>query len=581
MRAMKSKISRIAVLSVAAALTGAPGVRAQGRGGPPPWTTTGSDAQRTASVKTDPKLTRESVAKDFRFLWKRTLDNQTKQLDALTQPLLLPNIISYKGFKALAFVGGSSDAVYAIDYDLSRIFWQRRLDTGVAAQNPSVACSGALTTITRASALAPSTGSAGGRGRGGAAQTPANAAGTPAAAAAGVPPAPGAAIVGGAPDPRLAAAGRGAAPAPPAPENPPMPGSGPGPNAVLGGYAAARGGNPNVYAISSGGGLHALNPQDGTDMVPAIEFLPPGTRAVGSILLDSVLYAATTNGCGGAPNGLWAIELANDANTVTHWHTKGTVAGDGPAFGTDGTVYVATGDGETSDTSDTNAIVALEPKTLKLKGSFSPGKTPFTTSPVVFTYKGRALVAAGNKDGRVYVLDAADLASRKQQQSPLSSTDPLTSGTGTITGLSTVDDAAGDRWIVASIAGPTRSDTASASNGAAVALQLGQQGEAPSFRLAWTSRDLISPVTPAIVNGVVFALASGEDSGTGSAAERAQRSKPAVLYALDAATGKELWNSGTTITSFVHGVGPSAGDSQVYIVTHDGTLYAFGIPLER
>jgi outer membrane protein assembly factor BamB len=54
-----------------------------------------------------------------------------------------------------------------------------------------------------------------------------------------------------------------------------------------------------------------------------------------------------------------------------------------------------------------------------------------------------------------------------------------------------------------------------------------------------------------------------------------------VLYALDAATGKELWNSGTTITSFVHGVAPSAGDAQVYVVTYDGVLYAFGIPIEH
>ena len=93
-----------------------------------------------------------------------------------------------------------------------------------------------------------------------------------------------------------------------------------------------------------------------------------------------------------------------------------------------------------------------------------------------------------------------------------------------------------------------------------------------------------SPVSPAIVNGVVFAVSSGEyrtaDAGV-SAAQRAQRSKPAVLYALDASTGKELWNSGNTITSFVHAVAPSAGDGQVYLVTYDGTLYAFGIPLEH
>jgi hypothetical protein len=578
MRAMETLTIRVAMVFGAAALMAAPRVEGQGRGGPPPWTTASSDAQRTAAVRTDPKLTKESVAKDFKFLWKRALENQPKQLDGLTQPLLLPNIISYKGFKALAFVGGSSDSVFAVDYDLARLFWQRRLETGAAAENPSVACSGALTTITRATSLAP-TSTVGGRGRGGAGQPPPRAGSTPAAAAAGVPSAPGAAVVGGAPDPRLAAEGRGAAPAPP-PEPPtPMPGSGPGPNAVLGGYAATFGGNSNVYAIASDGRLHALNPQDGTDMVPPITFLPAQSRAVGSILLDSVLYAATTDACGGAPNGVWAIELANDANTVTSWVTKGNVAGDGPAFGVDGTIYVATGAAESSDTRDTNAVVALEPKTLKVKGSFGAVKSAFTTSPVVFSYKGRTLVAAGNKDGRVYVLDAVGLGSG-QQQTPLASSEPLTSGAGTITGLATID-AAGNRLILASIEGPATAANASAKNGSVAALQLGDQGNAPAVRVAWTSRDLIAPVTPAIVGGVAFALSSGEDRGTGSAAERAQRSKPAVLYALDAATGKELWNSGTTITSFVHGVGPSAGDSQVYVVTHDGTLYAFGIPMER
>jgi outer membrane protein assembly factor BamB len=116
--------------------------------------------------------------------------------------------------------------------------------------------------------------------------------------------------------------------------------------------------------------------------------------------------------------------------------------------------------------------------------------------------------------------------------------------------------------------------------GAVVAFTVVDQNDAPTLQPQWVSRDLASPVTPAVVNGVMFALASGEAAGP-TAAQRAQRSAPAVLYALDAATGKELWTSGTTITSFVRGVGPSAGDSQVYVVTHDGTLYTFGMPAER
>ena len=85
------------------------------------------------------------------------------------------------------------------------------------------------------------------------------------------------------------------------------------------------------------------------------------------------------------------------------------------------------------------------------------------------------------------------------------------------------------------------------------------------------------------MNGVVFAVSSGEYRGTGTtltAAQRAQRSSPAVLYALDGATGAQLWSSRTTITSFARG-GLSAAAGQVYLVTYDNHLYAFGIPMEH
>ena len=73
-----------------------------------------------------------------------------------------------------------------------------------------------------------------------------------------------------------------------------------------------------------------------------------------------------------------------------------------------------------------------------------------------------------------------------------------------------------------------------------------------------------------VVNGVVFAISTGEFRSGDFATHRgaaAQRGKAAVLWALDAASGKELWSSGNTISSFVRGVGPSAGDGQVYVVT--------------
>ena len=101
---------------------------AQGRGGSN-WTTYRADAQHSASMRTDARISLESVRKPgaFQFLWKAKLDNQSRQSNSLTEPMLLNSIISYKGFKSLLFIGGSSDNVYSIDYDLNRLFWSRRL----------------------------------------------------------------------------------------------------------------------------------------------------------------------------------------------------------------------------------------------------------------------------------------------------------------------------------------------------------------------------------------------------------------------------------------------------------------------
>jgi outer membrane protein assembly factor BamB len=53
------------------------------------------------------------------------------------------------------------------------------------------------------------------------------------------------------------------------------------------------------------------------------------------------------------------------------------------------------------------------------------------------------------------------------------------------------------------------------------------------------------------------------------------------LYALDATTGKELWNSGKAIPSFVHSGGLAAGGSRVYVATYEGTQYTFSFPTEH
>src|SRR5262249_55704617 len=168
-------------------------------------------------------------------------------------------------------------------------------------------------------------------------------------------------------------------------------------------------GAPNlVYALSSEGMLHTMHVSNGADYKPPAPFLPPNANAHGLIVIDNVAYVVTEGSCGGTPNGVWALDIAT--GQVTTW--KADIAGlAGPAFDADGTLYVTTGSGGELP----NSLVALEPKTLKVKGWYKAGNQEFTSSPVIFEYKGKTLIAAGAKDGRVHLLDGANLGGADHQ----------------------------------------------------------------------------------------------------------------------------------------------------------------------
>jgi hypothetical protein len=129
---------------------------AQGRGGQN-WNTISADAQRTGWLRTETRISAEALQKPesggFQLLWKVNPQNQPRQVNTLTQPLILGNLISHKGFKALAFIGGSADVVYAYDYDLARVYWSQRLSTTATGQNSTPLCPGGLTAITRSAPL--------------------------------------------------------------------------------------------------------------------------------------------------------------------------------------------------------------------------------------------------------------------------------------------------------------------------------------------------------------------------------------------------------------------------------------------
>lgn len=526
----------------------------------PDWTTQGFDAQRTSWMRVDPYISIDNLSK-FQFIWKLKVDNESRFGNSLTTPVALGNLMTFRGFKSLIFVGGSSNNVYGIDYDFGTIFWRthHNYTAGAREFTGSPACPGGMTApLTRATTLAPPAqlaffgfarpprpakgdvgepgkgapqlaeiaarlASRGNRG-GGAADTPASTPAAPAGRAAG--PARGSAAARRAElsaERGAAAPARGAAP----------PARGVTPEAARGG----RG--PNfVFSVAADGLLRGLIPDTGDLALAPARFVPANATATGLIWADGFVYAATSNTCGGAPTAVYAMDFMAETKPVTAWQSNGAAIA-GLALDADGTVYVTTGKG---DSEYANSIVALDGKTLKVLRAYSTKTDAFITTPVVFTEGERTYIAA-TTDASLYVLDAASFAA------PVVRTEPQANVRFSGDGVATWRDGAGTRWLLAS------------GSGATIAYAFAGTSVVERWR-----RNLVGPRTPIIINGVVFALAGGSPNAN------------AVLYALDPASGKDLWNSGKTITSTAS-ADMAAGTGQVFVVTADNTVYAFGIPL--
>jgi hypothetical protein len=445
------------------------------------WPSIGNDAQRSGWEKSDSSITKDNV-KTFQMVMKMQLDSKVKGAQSMSAPVVLGRIISYRGFKELAFLADSNDRLWSVDADMNRIFWERHFEKAQhAPKHMTAACAAS---VIAAPALTPPV--AFGAGRGG--------------------------------------PGRGAAP-----------GRGGAQNAGKtlmsnAGFGAAR----PVFVLSNDGKLHLLNTSTGEDAVPAMAFLPNGAKATSLILSDAVVYTTTTGGCGGAPDGVWAIDLTGDEPKVNSF----PAATSGIAFGTDRTVYAQTPE----------SVVALAPGTLKQNAVFQAPGGMAVAQPVLFTDKGKERLIVAGKDGRLLVLDPKTMTK-------LSETEPA----GEIhAGLSTWLDPAGTRWVLAPVwAG---------AHGKVVAYKF---DDTDKLTQGWASRDLTSPMAPVITSGIVFALATGQPGGH------------ATLYAFDGLTGAEMYSSGDQVTTPANLTGVTLANGRVFFTTTDGTLYGFGIYLER
>jgi PQQ-like domain len=586
--------TRSIVLAATIAATGI--VWSQGRGNPNEWPTAYGDAQHTSWLRTDVNISPETMSQPgFELQWKTTLESPLRHGISLTSGVITSGV---NIFTPLSMIAAPSNQIFAVDNDTGNLFWTRRFDGTLAAGTAECprGISGALTRMVNLTAPEPGPGrGGGGRGRG----SYNSAVGEPGA---------------GVPIPNRGGGGRGA-PAPattppaaaPAPAPPPAP---PTPSTIPPGQwrtspfptnAAAQGSwtglfRPSgvVYAVSADGMFRTLGVVSGKDVRQPVPFVPAGARVSDLIAVNDMLYAATSHRCGGAADGIWAVDVSSDKKTVVSWKTNGGSPLGSVAFATDGTAIVAIGPGTVTAGGYANAIVALDPKTLAVKDWFTQSGVELVAPPLVFQEAGKDIVAATTKDGRILLLDAGSLGGA-DHDTPLLASASLTGGAAAFAAqapamwqeripVPSADAAvpaaspaptapAGARWLLIPVTGPLPAGLGAAGNGAVssgaiLGVKLTHQEGKFSAQPAWGSQNIAAPLTPIVVNGVAFAV-----SGASNA--------PAGLYALHGVTGRTLWQSENTITSPLSGRSFWVGSGHAFVGTRDGTVYAFGFAMER
>jgi outer membrane protein assembly factor BamB len=491
------------------------------------WLTDGGNVKRDAWQR-DEKILSVSNARDMKLLWKLKLDNEPRQMHSLFPPLIIEKLATPGGVRQVAIETAVSDNLYAIDVEKGEVLWKKHFaSTWTPPATPrrgDILCPGGITAT-----------------------------------------------------PVIAPAGNG---------------------------------KYTVYAVSWDGLLHQLSAADGEDIAPPSKFVPPNGKPYALNLFHNVIYTHTAQGCGGNPNMVYAYDLTT--RKVGSWGPAGggMWGRTGPAISSDGVMYTGTGDGRWDPENGIygNGIIGIQQnaatKALELADYYGPSNAEWLVkrdldmqvTPVIFPYKGRELMADAGKECRMYLMDTKSIGGDDHRtplyRSPLLCNEDVNFASAGIWGsLASWEDAKGTRWVLTPIWGAKHSkfsapiEHGTVKDGAIVAFKVEERNGHTELVPAWISRDMNRAEPPVIANGVVYAYGNGEDTDQAYpdvglddvATRRIPGSTRAVLYALDAQTGKELWSSGDQIQSWNHWSGLSIANGRVYIATFDNVLYCFGV----
>ena len=378
-----------------------------------------------------------------------------------------------------------------------------------------------------------------------------------------------------------------------------------------------------IYFTTSDGNLRAAALADGSEKLTPTPFVAPFSRNWSLNLVGNFVYTTAGRGCGGddanpvEPGTIAAADISDPSHVVVNRVFTGAGRPAGPwsragvALGPQG-LYVQTADGPSDAGSGFfgNSVLAVRPGARGIADSFIPPNWRYllandldlgSGSATIFPFKGRALVVAGAKEGLVYLLDANALGGGTPEHgtalyiSPRFGNDAVKlDGWGIWGAFSTWQNEAGDRFVYLPMwnkqaegtAGIFKYKNGDTSQGSVMALQVMQEGAKFTLQPLWVTGINQAPDVPVVANGVVYAVGTGEQTVQNpgrpmSLAEGAVfRSTPVghqELYALDAQTGKILYDSKNTLRDWDHFSEPVVSHGKVFLVSHDAHLYVFGL----
>ncbi len=491
------------------------------------WLMFAHDPQRSGWASEELALNSKTVP-GLTLLWKAKVENEFYSLSALTAPVVAEKIPTLKGLRTVVYVAGISGAVFALDAQTGDVLWTYKIKNFVESKKNVYVFQGTFLC----------------------------------------------------------------------------------PNGITATPVIDRS-SETLYVLGPDGMLYGLSLGAGNLRYGPIQFVAPFSKSWSLNLVDGKVYTTLSQGCGNGLSGFYSIDVRDphrpliEQGLLSTTNTAGIWGRGGPVIGTNGRVYGGTGDGHFDPAAGdySNAIVAAALDSLKVVDYYLPPNWSYlnrkdfdlgSASPVFFGWHDRYLLAHGAKEGVLYLMDADSLGS-KDHQTPLYTSPRLgndaaecCSGLGIWGGLSSARDTDGQTWLYVPLGGPPAKDSApfpvtngDVSKGSIMAFKVvaDARTQNPVLEPAWITGGFASPEPVVITNDVVLALSNGENPvQKGGEKGRLLNTRPAVLKALDAKTGKELYNSGSSISSWVHFSGLAVSDGKIFLVDHDSNVYCFGLP---